>query len=261
MMGVYKILNIVDGKIYVGSSVDIQRRIKCHMHELRKGTHNNKYLQSAWNKYGENSFEFSVIEEVSDKSILRDREQYYIQLTNCSNHSIGYNLLNNTNVGLGVSASDEIKAKIRKACSGEKNGNYGRKHTEEELKRMYTNRWGDNYVKKPRVYKHKSDEEKQLSRKRMSEKMKHQIVSEETRRKLSEYRKGKHHSAETKAKFSEQRQGKLNANSKLSKEQVFEIYEKMNSGVNYKNVCKEYNIGQCWAYKIKKKEHWAFNDE
>lgn len=261
MMGVYRILNIVDGKIYVGSSVDIQRRIKSHTHELRKGTHNNKYLQRAWNKYGENSFEFSVIEEVSDKSILRDREQYYIQLTNCSNHFIGYNLLNNTNIGLGVSASDEIKAKISEACSGEKNGNYGREHTEEELKRMYANRWGENYVKKSRVYKHKSDEEKQLSRKRMSEKMKHQIVSEETRRKLSEYRKGKHHSAETKARFSRQRQGKLNANSKLSKEQVFEIYEKMNSGVNYKDVCKEYNIGQCWAYKIKKKEHWAFNDE
>ena len=42
---------------------------------------------------------------------------------------------------------------------------------------------------------------------------------------------------------------------------IFEIYEKMNSGVNYKEVCKEYGIGQCWAYKIKRKEHWAFNDE
>ena len=35
----------------------------------------------------------------------------------------------------------------------------------------------------------------------------------------------------------------------------------MNSGVNYKEVCKEYGIGQSWAYKIKRKEHWAFNDE
>lgn len=96
---------------------------------------------------------------------------------------------------------------------------------------------------------------------RASERMKNRIVSDETRHKISEARKGTHHSEETRAKFCEQRKGSKNANSKLTKEQVLEIYKKMNSGVNYKEVCKEYGIGQCWAYKIKRKEHWVFNDE
>lgn len=48
---------------------------------------------------------------------------------------------------------------------------------------------------------------------------------------------------------SESRKGSKNSNSRLTKEQVLEIHRKMNSGVNYKEVCAEYGIGQCWAYK------------
>lgn len=261
MQGVYKILNKVDGKFYIGSSIHIEHRWKSHINELSKGVHNNAYLQNAWNKYGESNFEFIVLEEVDDKNVLRDREKYYIQNTNCTNHDIGYNLLNDTNIGLGVSASEEIRKKISDACKGEKNGNYGRKHSEEELRLMYKNRWGENCVKKPRKpYARKSDEELKLSRQRMSERMTGRIVSEETRQKISRARLGTHWSEETKAKVSKQRRGANNANSKLTKEEVLEIYEKMNSGVNYKDVCKEYGIGQCWAYKIKRKEHWVFND-
>lgn len=262
MMGVYKILNTVNNKFYIGSSVNIQQRFKAHISQLNKGIHNNQYLQSAWNKYGESSFEFIVLEEVFNVDNLRDREKYYIQNTNCTHHNIGYNLLADTNIGLGVSASDEIRKKISEACKGEKNGNYGRKHTEEELKRMHENRWGKNYVKKPRKRgPRKTEEELKLSRQRMSEYMKGRIVSEETRQKISKARLGTHFSEQTRAKFREQRRGANNANSKLTKEQVLEIYEKMNNGVNYKEVCSQYNIGQCWAYKIKRKEHWVFDDE
>ena len=262
MIGVYKILNTVNGKFYIGSSVDIEKRFKQHRTDLNKGIHNNTYLQNAWNKYGANNFEFIVVECVDDIKILRDRETYYIQKTQCTNHNIGYNLLADANIGLGVRASVEVREKISKACTGSKNGNYGRKHTDEELKRMYINRWGADYVKKPRkAYKRKSVEEVLFSRKKQGEKMRGRFVSEETRRKISEARKGTHASESTKAKFSEQRKGSKNSNSKLTKEQVFEIYEKMNNGVNYKDVCDEYGIGQCWAYKIKRKEHWAFNDE
>ena len=262
MIGAYKILNKITGKFYIGSSVDIEKRFKQHKADLNKGVHNNKYLQNAWNKYGADNFDFIVVEYVNDINKLRDRETYYIQQTNCTNHTIGYNLLNTANIGLGVSASEEVRKKISIACTGTKNGNYGRKHTQDELNRMYINRWGKDYVKKPRkAYKRKSLKELEYSRMKASERMKNRIVSDETRHKISEARKGTHHSEETRAKFCEQRKGSKNANSKLTKEQVFEIYEKMNSGVNYKEVCKEYGIGQCWAYKIKRKEHWAFNDE
>ena len=91
--------------------------------------------------------------------------------------------------------------------------------------------------------------------------MKGRIVSQETREKIRQNRLGKKASLELRQTYSEQRRGSKNSNSKLSKEQVLEIYEKMNSGMNYKDVCAEYGIGQCWAYKIKRKELWVFNDE
>ena len=261
MQGVYKIVNCKDGKFYIGSSVDIEKRFNSHRKALIEGKHNNEYLQNAWNKYGEDSFDFIVIEEVNDINELRNRETYYLQTTNCTDHSIGYNLLNNANVGLGVSASKEVRKKISEACSGSKNGNYGRKHTEEELIRMHNNRWGEGYIRKPRKSVRKTPEELAISRQRMSELMKGRIVSQETREKIRQSRLGKKASLELRQKYSEQRRGSKNGNSKLSKEQVLEIYEKMNSGINYKDVCAEYGIGQCWAYKIKRKEHWVFNDE
>ena len=75
MMGVYKILNTVDNKFYIGSSINIQKRFKGHTSALNKGIHNNQYLQRAWNKYGESSFAFIVLEEVFDIGNLRDREK------------------------------------------------------------------------------------------------------------------------------------------------------------------------------------------
>ena len=51
--GIYKIINVVNNKFYVGSAVDLKRRKTRHFSELRTGKHNNRYLQSSWDKYGE----------------------------------------------------------------------------------------------------------------------------------------------------------------------------------------------------------------
>ena len=66
MRGVYKILNCKNNKFYIGSSVDIERRFESHRKELIAGTHNNKHLQNAWNKYGESCFRFLVVVEVAN---------------------------------------------------------------------------------------------------------------------------------------------------------------------------------------------------
>lgn len=258
MIGVYMILNKINNKYYIGSSIDIHKRWKQHIAELNKGVHNNAHLQNAWDKYGSNNFDFIVVEE-TDINNLRERESYYIKKYDCINN--GYNLLNDANIGLGVKASAEIREKISKACSGNKNGNYGRKRSEKEIKFIRDRRWGENYVCKPRKkYKKVSEEQKLLNKKKASERMKNRVVSDETKQKLSKSKTGTHHSEETKLNMSKNRKGCLNANCKLTREQVFEIYEKMTSGVNYKIICEEYGIGQCLAYKIKRKEHWAFND-
>lgn len=77
-IGVYKIQNLVNGKYYIGSTVDsFNKRLNHHYHALIRGNHKNEHLQNAWNKYGENSFEFIIL-EVCELEQVREREQYYI---------------------------------------------------------------------------------------------------------------------------------------------------------------------------------------
>ena len=77
-IGVYKIQNLVNGKYYIGSTVDsFNKRLNHHYHALIRGNHKNDYLQNAWNKYGEEAFEFIIL-EVCEFEQVRDREQYYI---------------------------------------------------------------------------------------------------------------------------------------------------------------------------------------
>lgn len=79
IQGIYIIKNKINGKIYIGSSSNINNRIKQHKYLLRKTIHKNKYLQNAWNKYGESNFEFLIIKEtVLDKDSLLKLEQKYI---------------------------------------------------------------------------------------------------------------------------------------------------------------------------------------
>jgi len=78
--GIYKIRNLVNGKIYVGSAVDFDKRKREHFNLLKNNKHVNKHLQSSWNLNGEDSFLFEIIEEVHDKENLIEREQCYIDI-------------------------------------------------------------------------------------------------------------------------------------------------------------------------------------
>ncbi len=89
--GVYQILCVPNGKLYIGSSVNIRVRFFYHRNTLRKQTHKNQYLQKAWNKYGENNFEFTILELVDQNSLLLT-EQKWIDKTDCTNRKIGFNI-------------------------------------------------------------------------------------------------------------------------------------------------------------------------
>lgn len=75
LCGVYKIKNLVNGKIYVGSSVDIKPRWQQHRSSLRGNHHGNNYLQRSWNKYGESCFIFEIIREIENQNELIKHEQ------------------------------------------------------------------------------------------------------------------------------------------------------------------------------------------
>lgn len=87
MIGIYKIQNLVNGKIYIGQSVHIQARFSQHKREAKNG--NTRPLYNAIRKYGIENFSFEIIEECS-KEMLNEREIYWIKKYN-SFHS-GYNL-------------------------------------------------------------------------------------------------------------------------------------------------------------------------
>jgi group I intron endonuclease len=59
--GVYMIRCEPTGSRYVGASVNVVKRIREHFYRLEKGTHRNRRLQSAFNKYGKESFSSKVL--------------------------------------------------------------------------------------------------------------------------------------------------------------------------------------------------------
>ena len=103
MIGIYKIENKVNGKVYVGQSIDINARWKNHITLLNKGNHHNDYLQKSWNKYGENNFEFSIIEECLPEDRFK-REKYWIDYYNT--YEDGYN---ETRGGEGLDGAPKAK--------------------------------------------------------------------------------------------------------------------------------------------------------
>lgn len=79
LKGVYCILNKVNGKRYVGStSVSFKDRLNHHRNRLRANGHKNAHIQRSWNKYGEDSFDFIILEVVDDFDLILDREQFWI---------------------------------------------------------------------------------------------------------------------------------------------------------------------------------------
>lgn len=88
-MGVYAIRNRITGDRYVGSSINIEKRVKQHTGRLNAclslarefGTpawHSEDKLMSDWTKYGRDAFEVDVLEEHDDEAAMRERELYII---------------------------------------------------------------------------------------------------------------------------------------------------------------------------------------
>lgn len=88
--GIYQIKNTVSQKVYIGLSKNIEGRFVKHLQRLRKNTHRNKHLQSAFNKYGEDCFEFEILEECDEDS-LSEKEKQWISETKSCNNKYGYN--------------------------------------------------------------------------------------------------------------------------------------------------------------------------
>ena len=109
---IYLILNKVTNQLYIGSAVNIDYRWRKHKECLRSNRHQNSYLQNAWNKYGEESFGFAILELIEDKTKLIGCEQFWIDYTKCCNRKLGYNLSPTAGSPLGTKRTEEFKVKM-----------------------------------------------------------------------------------------------------------------------------------------------------
>lgn len=110
--GIYKIINILNQKYYVGSSINLEERKQKHFRTLRRNKHVNDYLQNAWNKYGEENFKWEIVEILNDLDLaeIRKVEQKYID----ADFDNQYNIAKDT-MTPGI-YSEEVKQKQINAC-------------------------------------------------------------------------------------------------------------------------------------------------
>lgn len=126
---VYRIRSLSDGKMYIGSSIDVHKRFSAHRNLLKRDAHYNKHLQRAWNVLGADNFIFEIIEEAPADDLL-NREQAAISKYSACNDSIGYNFSEDTLSPMrGKKHSKETLQKISES-------HIGKKHTDESRNKI-----------------------------------------------------------------------------------------------------------------------------
>ena len=219
IIGVYKITCLSSGKYYIGYSKEIEKRFHTHKMLLRASRHFNILLQRAYDKYGCDDFTFDILHTCNATDEAKELELKYLEDTNI--RPLLYNIHYNNSGGdlltyhpNRTEIIEKMKVNLTERFNnmtmeerhqkygqkiGEKNGMYGRTHTDEVKKRLSEINTGRKYCNR-------------------------KAVSDETRQKLSlifsqrvgvkNHFFGKHHSEETKQKLREANAGKLPTNSR-----------------------------------------------
>lgn len=175
MIGIYKITNKINGKVYIGQSIDIDTRWRQHINAK-----DNFAIHRAIQKYGPENFNFEVLLECPAE-MLNVWERDMIALYDCISPK-GYNL---TEGGEGYQCSEETRLKMSESMKGKPSWKKGIPCSEETKRKMSESKKGI----------HRSEETKIKISESMKGK-KHQPLSAEHKRKISEshkgLRKGKH---------------------------------------------------------------------
>jgi group I intron endonuclease len=203
--GIYCIRNIVSGRVYVGSAINIRQRWAVHRKRLRDGTHHSPTLQRSWLKHGPDAFVFEIIEAGVNKEKLINREQYWIDTLGATLRSAGFNISPTAGSPLGTKRTRELRARMSAQRKGRKLPPFsdehraaisaarkGKKASPDARKKMSDSRKGKK--RDPFSDSHRSaisagkkgKKVPKISIARMGTK-----ASDATRKKLSEIRKGK----------------------------------------------------------------------
>lgn len=206
--GVYRIQNTINGKVYIGSSVHLRRRLTTHITLLGQGKSTSHRLQRAWAKYGAQAFDVCILALVPPEDLL-GHEQRWLDHHRSWERDTGYNICRKTHNWAGNRHTEQAKAKIGKAHRGKtvsketrlligeaNQGNQhwlGRRHTEESRARISENRAGVRFS--PEAL----ERVQEANRKTHTGK----VLSAETRAKISKAKQGHKHSPETRRKLRE----------------------------------------------------------
>lgn len=251
---IYAIENKVNGKMYIGQTINLKRRWANHKSKLKNNKHINQHLQNSYNKYGKSKFKYKIIERNIPVEKLEEKETYYIHKYN--SFKGGYNLKkygergvifskktlqkiskNNARYWEGKSRNELTGKKISKALIGEYKGAQNPHSIKKEIGLKIYNE-----------YKDKNVSQQQLSKKyNISNVIVGHICRGEHwstkgfRPIQKTYLKGKNHPA-----------------SKIIKKQgvkIFRDYYQQN--INQKQLAKKYNVSRCTINSIVNCKHWT----
>lgn len=240
---IYFIVNLLKGEIYIGSSVDVIKRLNNHIDQLLSNKHPNQHMQNSFNKYGRKNFDIMIIEYIEDKNKLLEREQYWIDSFVKDERHRMYNICLHVGNSLGYKHTEESKKKMSKyhtgkklspehkkaiseANKGEKNSMFGKHRTEEEKRKISGNR----------IYKKGKDDP------RYGKPLKKETIEKRSKTTIN----------------NGSLRGENNGSSKLTEIQVLEIKKLLNEG-NYtqKEIAKMFNMGETAISYIKKGKSWS----
>jgi group I intron endonuclease len=144
--GIYQIKNLVNEKIYIGSSNHLYRRYTDHLRLLNRGSHFNPKLQASWNKYGKDAFEFSVLEYCLPVRLVELEQLYINRLHPYFNISMEVGIPNTPKAGTPEAAARYIK--VRKSI--QQNGTFESKEHHDLMSGLMWERWQDDDYRKSR---------------------------------------------------------------------------------------------------------------
>lgn len=210
--GIYQIRNIINGKVYVGQSINCKKRNREHFSQLKNNSHCCIRLQRSYFKHGASNFRFEVL-EFCPADILTEREQFYMDAARCTGM---YNTAPAAGSLRGITKTPEQRLKISLANKGKKKtaemraamsaSRKGQKRSAESIRKGIESRLG---VKLPQATKDKISAAhiaRNTSPGYVSHNLGRKFTSEHCA-KIGEARRGIRHSDEAKANISAGRRG------------------------------------------------------